>query len=112
MKKLSKYGSRNLNEISKISTAVSAGNETIEFDFHIGLRVFSTSRKLKRIVLNKKPDLFRILQNLDQISRQLSEPNKTRSLSFLDFKLKPNSNIHKYLNFEGRETYIKLKRNN
>jgi hypothetical protein len=112
MKKLSKYGSRNLNEISKISTAVSAGNETTEFDFHIGLRVFSTSRKLKRIVLNKKPDLFRILQNLDQIVRQEAELKETRRLPPLDFKLKPNSNILKRLNFEGQETYIKLKRNN
>lgn len=112
MKKLSKYGARNLNEISKISTAVSAGNETTEFDFHIGLRVFSTPRKLKRIVLNKKPDLFCVLQNLDRIVRQEAEFNQTRRLSLLDFKLKPNSNISKYLNFEGRETYIKLKRNN
>ena len=112
MQKLSKYGFRNLNEISKISTAVSAGNETTEFDFHIGRRVFLPLRKLKRIVLNKKPDLFQVLQNLDQILKEQSEPFQTRRLSLLDFKLKPNSNIHKYLNFEGRETYIKLKRNN
>nr|DAR64734.1 MAG TPA: hypothetical protein [Caudoviricetes sp.] len=112
MQKLSKYGFRNLNEISKILTAVSAGNETTEFDFHIGLRVFSPPRKLKRIVLNKKPDLFRVLQNLDQIIREQPEFCQTCRLSLLDFKLQPNSNIHKYLNFEGQETYIKLKRNN